>query len=878
MPPSTLRSWSPARSRVVLLVACAAGSSAIAGCPRKADPTPPTLASPGVERRTSVAPARSERRKAPAAPARVHPMRAGEELGGPNATGKPGDWVIENDEVVFVVDALGGGAGFAESGGNVVDAADAKTRRDELGQLFTYFGAFPRQGVYTRIDARVEADGTAVVACRGRELYDASIAVATELRLGAGDRALLLRTTLTNEGGAKVTGLGLGDAIQWGGTEKLAPGKPVGFKGPSKGPFVGGVGRFASYAITSTDGEIAAISGGAWTDTEQRRDVELAPGASVTYERAFVVGERPDVASLVSELTLTSGGDVGAVEVALTDAKGAPVKVAAGAKVVLGTEASPDVLSLVATRDGEIFGGEVPLGKWLVAYAPSAGRRGDGARVAVEVKKGTATRATLAVTEAGSIALGPCVEAPPDGVKGEAAPLPCKLTIEGLDGTAAPDFGPAHVAGLAKNVVTLRPSEALTVPLPRGRYRVTASRGPAYDLAPIEIAVPGAAPPPFALRRVVDTAGYVGADFHQHSILSADAPVATRDRVLANAAEGVEVAVASEHNAVADLAPLAKELGVAAWLVQIAGDELTSDASKRPFGHANVFPVTPRPNAPRGGAPPVRDRLAAEVFAEARALPGGPHVLQINHPRSGKNGYFDQLGFDPKTGVGTAPGYDAEFDAVEVWNGRVVAHRTRVLEDYFALLRTGHPVTPIADTDTHGIVGEEPGYPRTFVRVAGGGAPLAAWDAARTEALVKGVRETRDVVLSNGPFLAVSANGAGIGGVSSPRRGVVDVKVTVTTAPWVVVDRAEVRLVRGGVPAPAPAILTPKKSAAGALVAEASFAVRAKEDDALVVIVSGTRPMRPVLSGDDSEIAPWAMSGAIWIDADGDGRALGRRR
>ena len=317
------------------------------------------------------------------------------------------------------------------------------------------------------------------------------------------------------------------------------------------------------------------------------------------------------------------------------------------------------------------------------------------------------------------------IEGPSAGTKGEAAPVPCKLTIEGISATPTPDFGPAHVAGMAKNVVTLRPAETVSVPLPYGRYRVTASRGPEYDLAPIEIVVPGAAPPPFTLRRVVETSGYVATDFHQHSILSADAPVATRDRVLANAAEGVEVAVASEHNAVADLRPVVNALGLSPWLVQIVGDEVTSDASKKPFGHANVFPIEPRPDKARNGAPVVRDRLAADVFAEARALPGGPHVLQINHPRSGKNGYFDQLGFDPKTGMGTGAGYDATFDAIEVWNGRVVAHRTKVLEDYFALLRTSHPITPIADTDTHGIVGEEPGYPRTFVRLG------ASADAAR---------------------------------------------------------------------------------------------------------------------------------------------------
>jgi hypothetical protein len=57
---------------------------------------------------------------------------------------------------------------------------------------------------------------------------------------------------------------------------------------------------------------------------------------------------------------------------------------------------------------------------------------------------------------------------------------------------------------------------------------------------------------------------------------------------------------------------------------------------------------------------------------------------------------------------------------------------------------------------------------------------------------------------------------------------------------------------------------------------EASFEVRATKDDAFVVIVSGGKPMRPMLSGDDAEIVPWAMTGAIWIDADGDGKSLGR--
>jgi hypothetical protein len=820
-----------------------------AGCPR----APETNAVIPVDPRAAERAAWLHPTKKDATATRVHPLRAGEALGGPNATGRAGDWVIENDEVVFVIDGLGGGAGFAESGGNLVDAADARTRRDELGQVFTYFGTFPRQAVYTAIDARVSPDGTGIVRARGHELYEASIEVTTEYRLAKSDRALLLVTTLTNRGTKDVT-LGLGDAIQWGGTEKVAPGKARGFRGPSRGPFIGAVGRHASYAITTTEGEIAALSGGGWTDTEQVKSITIAPQRSAQYERVFVVGERPDVASIVSELTKASGGETGKLSIALVDAHGASVPAPKGAKAVLGLADVPEVLSIVATRDGT-FEGEVPPGRWSVAFAPSVGRKGIGKPVVAEVTKDAIARATLVVDDASSLTIGPCRE-------GE-IPIPCKVTIEGLRGTRTPDFGPGHLAGLAKNVVTLRPGESSAVPLPSGDYRITGSRGPEYDLASSEVTLPGASPVAIGLRRVVDTKGYVAADFHQHTVLSADSPVATRDRVLANAAEGVEIAVASEHNMVADLMPIVDELGLGTFLAEVAGDELTSDASREPFGHANVFPVLPRPDQPRNGAPAVRDRLAVDVFADARALPGGPHVLQINHPRSGPNGYFDRLGFDPKTGLGTKPGYDPVFDAIEVWNGRIVAHRTRALADWLALLRVGRPTTPIADTDTHGIVDEEPGYPRTFVRIDADDA-----FSTRTSAVVRAITSTRDVVLSNGPFMRVE--GARIGGLMRP--GSIEVKVV--TAPWVVVDHAELQFARGG---PSRSIaLAPKRNAEGAMVAVVRFDVRPKEDDAFIVIVSGTKPMVPVLSGEDADIAPWAMSGPIWVDADGDGHSLGR--
>ncbi len=833
----------------------------LAACAAPSDYTPPIHVAPGAAARAAWMGSHAPALPPPPSPAaHVHPLRPGEELGGPNAVGRPGDLLLANDEVVFVIDRMGAGAGFAESGGNLVDAADARDRKDELGQVFSYFGTFPRQGVYESLESGESPDGAAWAQAKGHELYDDKLEVVTRYTLRPGARALLLETTVTNRGDHPSDKLSFGDAIQWGGAEKFAPGKPVGFRGPSSGPFVGGVGRFTSYAITSTEGSVEGVSGGSWTDTMQTKDVVLAPGQRASYARVFVVGMRPDTASIVSELARLSGGALGGASVTLVDEAGKPVPVPADARVIVSSPEGAPLLSLHAA--GGLLGGELPPGRYLLAYASGGGRTGRGAKAPVDVAAGKIAPARLTVSASASVSIS-C----------GAPPVPCKMTFEGLEGTATPEFGPAHAAGPARNQVTTATGVLDALPLAPGRYRVTLSRGPEYALASFDLDLaPGAeVRRSGTLSRVVDTSGYLAADFHQHTMLGTDAPVSTRDRVIANAAEGVEVAVASEHNVVADFEPIVRELGLERTLVSIPGDELTSDASKKPWGHANVYPLPVDANDPRGGAPSVRDRTAREVFDELRKI-RAPHVLQINHPRTGITGYFDQYHFDPKTGLGSDPGYDPGFDALEVWNGRNVDSRESVLKDFFALLRTKHPVTATADTDTHGIVGQEAGYPRTYVRVDDD-TRLESWDDARTADFVKGVRERRDVVLTNGPMLRVSANGAPIGGVARARGGGVDVKVHVECAPWVVVDR--VRLVRAsdGAVTEAAVALAPTH---GASVADLSLRLSARADDAFVVIATGSRPMTPVLGGDPKEIQPYAMTGAVWVDVDGDGRALGR--
>ena len=220
------------------------------------------------------------------------PMRPGEASRGPTPSGS-GDLVIENDEVVFVVEAHRSGSGFAESGATW-STRPTRARLGELGQSFTFFRTFPRQAVYDKLTSGVRQTARRGLA-EGRELLEANVAVKTRYSLARTDRALLLETTVTNKGTSPTGKLGLGDVVQWGGAEKVIPGKPPRFKGTSTSAFIGGVGRFVSYALAPTEGDVEALNGVAWSDTFQRRDLVLAPGQSVSYARVLVVGERPHV-------------------------------------------------------------------------------------------------------------------------------------------------------------------------------------------------------------------------------------------------------------------------------------------------------------------------------------------------------------------------------------------------------------------------------------------------------------------------------------------------------------------------------------------------------------------------------------------------------
>ncbi|MEI8258953.1 MAG: hypothetical protein WCJ30_25065, partial [Deltaproteobacteria bacterium] len=102
------------------------------------------------------------------------------------------------------------------------------------------------------------------------------------------------------------------------------------------------------------------------------------------------------------------------------------------------------------------------------------------------------------------------------------------------------------------------------VAMAAGQYRVTASRGIRYSLDVRDVVVaPGAElEVRGTLTEVVQTPDYIAGDFHLHAAPSPDSHVTLPERVAALYCEGVDFAVATDHNHVTDYEPALAQLGL----------------------------------------------------------------------------------------------------------------------------------------------------------------------------------------------------------------------------------------------------------------------------------------------------------------------------
>lgn len=251
-----------------------------------------------------------------------------------------------------------------------------------------------------------------------------------------------------------------------------------------------------------------------------------------------------------------------------------------------------------------------------------------------------------------------------------------------------------------------------TITVPPGTHRVVVTRGYEWEILDTEVIVnPGETTNVDAvLEHSVDSTGYMCADFHIHSALSADSNDPIDYKVQGAIADGLEIPISSEHEWVLDFGPIVEKMGMTKWAFGMASEELTTFT----WGHFGVVPMTPEQKNANNGAVDWVGKDPKDVFALVRALPDNP-VLIVNHPSgSGFGAYFSAAQFDRNTGTGKDGFWSDDFDAIEVFNDSdFEANREESVADWFALLNHGMKYWAVGSSDSHALRSSPVGYPRT---------------------------------------------------------------------------------------------------------------------------------------------------------------------
>lgn len=707
----------------------------------------------------------------PTQPARAKEMTSPKELlWGPCAVGALGDIMLDNGLVLAVVTKRERSNGFAMSPGNLVDLTPLPDGEDHLNELFLYINDdFPRQARYRGADivSQGGGDNAAVVRATGVDSKDDRIAIQTDYSLEPGSTYLKVTSKFTSTATATIRNYRIGDAVQWGRTQSMAPGHGFALAGRRvKVEWLAGIGENTSYAFVP-DGQrlLDTPNGSMWSDPVGAV-IDLEPNRPYEYVRYLVVGTgdtaslAPQVAKLRGDPVATIKGTVHASGVVVPDA------------VVRLFDDEDQLYGLANVDDLGSFAIDVLPGRYrAVATAPGrTATSGDLPDAVVDVTKDEAREISFNMGARATLAWR--IES------GDGRAPPVKVTVVGIEDTPTPDFGPMFRGEGAESFVQ-SPRGMGELPLGPGRYKVYVSRGPEYEMIEQEVtAVAGErAMVTGKMVRVVDTRGFISADLHQHSAPSFDSGVSLTDRAISNAVEGVEVLVSTDHNVVVDYRPVVAAQGLGRALVSVIGTEATTHS----VGHFNALPLRYDASKLRGGMIDPEGLTPRAIFDYMRTLrvPEIDPFIQVNHPRSGKTGYFDLMRLDGKTGLASDPRFVTDFDAVEVMTFGKGQETEVAIQDWYSLLRRGLHVTATGNSDSHSIAFREVGWPRTFVCVDQDDPPHLDVKAF-TESLKRGC-----ATVSSGPFVTIESGDVSMGGLLRASRGRFEISVHVQAPKWV---------------------------------------------------------------------------------------------
>jgi hypothetical protein len=448
--------------------------------------------------------------------------------------------------------------------------------------------------------------------------------------------------------------------------------------------------------------------------------------------------------------------------------------------------------------------------------------------------------------------------------------VPGKISFLGLEPFKSPYFRPEYPVETGKEWEIFKNSvypsqEGQEVKLPVGTYLLTASRGPEYSLDQkvVEVLKGESLDVVFVIDQVVDTPSLLSIDPHMHT-QNSDGALLIPERIKSVIAEGVEVAVATDHNYITDYYPVLKKLGLNKYLAVISGNEVTHNG----VIHYNTYPLKARLEEENNGAIDPRAEEASLLFKTSRQK-DPEALLQVNHPRSRKYGYFNYYYLDPESAAYALNTFDLSFDVLEVVNGPYRHNSDRVaVEDWLHFLNRGYYFPLVGSSDSHGADTEEPGYARTYVYYEGD-----KGEKLNRKAVLESLKKGHSFV-STGPIVEFKINGKYTHGDSfTTEIGKIHISLLVRSAPWIAVD--EVRIIING---ERKMVIPVKAEEKLILKFNQEMDLKLKRDSYLAVEVLGKKSLFPVLQRPskngclDEAVLPYALTNPVFIDVDGNGK------
>jgi hypothetical protein len=428
--------------------------------------------------------------------------------------------------------------------------------------------------------------------------------------------------------------------------------------------------------------------------------------------------------------------------------------------------------------------------------------------------------------------------------------VPARVAISNSEGKPAEIFLAATNGTAVRTGIIYTLGNGTTIYLTEGNYTFYATRGMEWsrDEQLVTVGKHGRTEVTLRIRREVDTKGFVAADTHLHTVTFSGHGDATVDeRMVTLAGEGVEFAVATDHNHHTDYRPYQKQLKANKFFTPITGNEVTTK-----LGHFNSFPMK------LGKDTPDQSQTNWVKLTEEIRLHGAK-VIIVNHPRAGRFNVLTPHGYNPFTGE-RASGTAFPFDGFEIINSAGLrGNGLSLFYDFFGLLNHGERIFAVGASDSHGVAAQV-GLGRTYIRSSTDDPGRISVDQMCNNFLAG------QSSIAMGIFTEVTVDGKyNMGAIAPVKKSEVQVALRVATPSWISPKQAMLFLNGAKV---GEQNIDPST---GLTDRTLSFTIPAPRYDAhLVCVVEGVGIRGPQWDTQQD----YAISGTnpVFLDSDGDGR------